>query len=127
MDLFFHQGLPPPFTEAPSDPTYAAAGSDARLKWEFSVPGSFDRVRMKYYKSGTFVPLADKYEDGRVAKNQQVSLSSRITIEGNATLVISQVNTGDATKYSCTFYPSSGPPSQAVLVQLVVTGKLREI
>ena len=118
-------GLPPPFTEAPRDPTYVAAGSDARLKWEFSVPGSFDRVRMKYYTSGTFVPLADKYEDGRIAKNQQVSLSSRITIEGNATLVISQVNTGDATKYSCTFYPSSGPQSQDVLVQLIVTGEFR--
>ena len=118
-------GLPPPFTEAPSDPTYAAAGSDARLKWEFSVPGSFDRVRMKYKESGTNVALADKYEGGRVAKNQQVSLSSRITIEGNATLVISQVNTGDATKYSCTFYPSSGPQPQAVLVQLIVTGEFR--
>ena len=118
-------GLPSPFTESPSDPTYVAVGSDARLKWEFSVPGSFDRVRIHYMKGNALVPLADKYEGGRIAKNQQVSLSSRITIEGNATLVISQVNTGDATKYSCTFYPSSGPQSQDVLVQLIVTGEFR--
>ena len=118
-------GLPPPFTEAPSDPTYVAVASDARLKWEFSVPGSFQRVSIQYMKSSSLVTLADKYEGGTVVKNQQVSLSSRITIEGNATLVISQVNTGDATKYSCTFYPSSGPPSQEVLVQLIVTGEFR--
>ena len=39
--------------------------------------------------------------------------------------MISQVNTGDATKYSCTFYHSSGPQSQEVLVQLIVTGEFR--
>ena len=118
--------MPPPFTEVPSDPTFAAVGSIARLKWNFLIHGSFSHVRINYWKSDIHVPLMDKYKGGKIAKNPRIpsSFTNRITIEENATFVISTVNKGDATRYSCVFYPLSGPQSQEVPVQLIVTGEM---
>ena len=66
-----------------------------------------------------------KDQGGSVATNPSLpnSLTSRITIEGNATLVISAVNTGDSTKYKCAFVPLSGSRVEEGLVQLIVTGE----
>ena len=126
MDLFFHQGLRSPFTEAPSDPTYVAAGSNARLKWNFIIQGSFRRVEIEYETSGSWTTLVSKDQGGSVATNPNLpnSLTSRITIEGNATLVISAVNTGDSTRYRCAFVPLSGSTAYEDLVQLIVTGEI---
>ena len=123
--IFVHQGLRSPFTEVPIDPTYFAAGSDARLKWNFIIQGSFKRVEIEYETSGSWVTLVTKDQGGSVAKNPSLpnSLTSRITIEGNATLVISAVNTGDSTKYKCAFVPLSGSRVEEGLVQLIVTGE----
>ena len=66
-----------------------------------------------------------KDQGGSVAKNPGLpnSLTSRITIEGNATLVISAVNTGDSTRYRCAFVPSSGSKIHEGVAQLIVTGE----
>ena len=126
MSIYFHQGLRSPFTEVPSDPTFVATGSDARLKWNFIVQGSFKRVEIGYETSGSWVTLVTKDQAGSVATNPSLpnSLTSRITIEGNATLVISAVNTGDSTRYRCGFIPSSGTKIyEDQPVQLIVTGE----
>ena len=122
---FVHQGLRSPFTEAPSDPTYVAAGSEARLKWDFIIQGSFKRVEIDYETSGSWTTLVSKDQGGKVATNPNLpnSLKSRITIEGNATLVISAVNTSDSTRYRCAFVPLSGSTVYEDLVQLIVTGE----
>ena len=123
--MYFHQGLRSPFTEVPSDPTYVAAGSDVRLKWNFIIQGSFRRVEIQYETSGSWKILVKKDKDKPVATNPSLpnSLTSRITIEGNATLVISAVKTGDSTRYRCAFVPLSGSTVYEGLVQLTVTGK----
>ena len=66
-----------------------------------------------------------KDQGGSVLTNPNLpnSLTSRITIEGNATLVISAVNTGDSTRYKCAFVPLSGSTIEEGLVQLIVTGE----
>ena len=126
MSIYFHQGLRSPFTEVPSDPTFVATGSDARLKWNFIIQGSYRRVEIEYETSGSWTTLVSKDQDGSVATNPNLpnSLTSRITIEGNATLVISAVNTGDSTRYRCGFVPSSGSKIyEDQPVQLIVTGE----
>ena len=70
--------------------------------------------------------MVSKDQAGPVATNPNLpnSLTSRITIERNATLVISAVNTGDSTRYRCAFVPSSGTKIyEDQLVQLIVTGE----
>lgn len=118
-------GLRPPFTEAPDNPTYVTAGSDARLKWNFLYLGGFRRVEIHYENTGWFVTLVWKYKEGKVVKNTNLpkSLTSRITIEGNATLVISKVNTEDTTRYQCEYFPLSGTTTTEIAVQLIVTGE----
>ena len=116
-------GLRPPFTEAPNDPTYVVAGSDARLKWNYSH-GSVSRVDMQYHKSGRWVTILSKDNAGTVSINPALpaSLKSRIRIEGNATLVILTVNTRDSTRYKCVFVPTSGPATEEDPIQLVAIG-----
>ena len=103
------------------------AGSVARLKWNYLIYGSFKRVEIGHdnLTSGSWATILAKYKDGSVAKNPNLpnSLKSRITIEGNATLVISAVNTGDSTRYRCAFVPLSGSSIYEGLVQLIVTGE----
>ena len=66
-----------------------------------------------------------KDQGGPVVTNPNLpnSLTSRVTIEGNATLVISAVNTGDSTRYRCAFVPSSGSNIYEGVAQLIVTGE----
>ena len=125
MGVFFHQGLPSPFTEAPNNPTYVSVGADARLTWNYLIYGSFRRVEIEYETFGLWATLLWKKEDGSVGKHPNVpkNLRDRITIEGNATLVISAVDTGDSTRYRCAFVALSGPTIRGGLVQLIVTGK----
>lgn len=127
-DFFFHNlGLNAPFIEAPSNPTYAVPGSNAILKWNFTVDASFKRVEIEYQDSGSFKLLVWKTKDGTVSKNPNVNLpnnlTSRITIEGTATFIISNFNAGDANEYRCRFVPFSGSPTTQGPVQLSVTGK----
>ena len=114
-----------PFTEAPKDPTFVAAGKDARLKWNYDS-GDLKRIDMQYKKSGGWVTMLSKNKAGSVSVNSVLpaSLKSRITIEGNATLVISAVNTGDSTKYKCIFVRTSGSLTEEGPIQLIVTGIL---
>ena len=125
MGVFFHQGLPSPFTEVPYNPTYVSVGADARLTWNYLIHGSFRRVEIEYMTFGLWATLLWKKEDGSVGKHPNVpkNLRDRITIEGNATLVISAVDTGDSTRYRCAFVALSGPTIRGGLVQLIVTGK----
>ena len=117
------QGLNPPFTEAPSDPTYVFAGSDARLKWNYDH-GNVDNVAIQYKKSGSFVPLVVKDNKGSVQVNprEPKNLTDRVTIEGNATFVIKAVNAGDSTRYRCRLTPVGKPPSTEGPVRLILAG-----
>ena len=118
------QGLNPPFTEAPSDPTYVVAGSDARLKWNYDH-GNVDNVAIQYEKSGSFVALVAKDSKGSVQINprEPKSLTGRVTIEGKATLVIKAVNPGDSTRYRCRFTPVGGGLTTEGPVRLIVAGR----
>ena len=120
-----HQGLTPPFTEAPSDPTYVVVGSDARLKWNYDH-GHVKSIVIQYEsKSGSFEILVGKDNNGsvQVNTNEPKSLTDRVTIEGNATLVITAVNTGDSTRYRCEFSPVGGGSTTEGPVRLIVAGR----
>ena len=85
-------------------------------------------MEIQYEKSGSFETLATKDMNGNVAKNPDLvilpsSLKSRITIEGNATLVLSAVNKRDSTRYRCVFVAKSGAVTQADAVQLILAGE----
>ena len=114
-----------PFTAAPNDTTFVTSGSDATLEWNYLIHGSFSRVEILYELSGSWVRLVWKEKDGRVIKNADLpsNLTSRITIEGNATLVMLNVSIGDSGKYECRFVDSSGKTTTEVPVELVVKGE----
>lgn len=92
------------------------------MKWNYFIYGSFTRVEIDSKKSGKLLTIILKNKDGKVSLNSGVS--SRFDIDGNATLVISAVETADSGSYRCgllrgstTYFDGDG------FVELIVTGK----
>ena len=114
-----------PFTAAPSNPTYVKVGSNATMKWSFPIDANFKRVEIQLEKSGSLELLVWKTKDGKVSTIQNLpkNLTSRVTIKGSATFVISAVNRGDATKYVCTYVSQLGTKVIEDAVELIVAGK----
>ena len=123
--LFPPSGLKVPFTEAPTNLTYVALGSVARLKWNFLIHGRFRRAEIQCKRGGTFKTLAVKEEDGTIQTNplEPDSITKRITIEGNATLVISGVKAEDITEYKCVLVYLNTSTVQGGVTQLILTGE----
>ena len=118
------KGLKPPFTEAPSNQTYFEVGQNVTLKWSFPIDAKFKRVEMEHEKSGSLELLVWKTKDGTVSTNPNLPkiLTSRVTIKGSATLVISAATTGDANKYVCSYFSQSGDKITEEPVELIATG-----
>ena len=120
-------GLRPPFTEAPSSVVYAETGSTVNLVWNYDH-GSVKRISIQYMKSGTYVVLLLKESDGTVKTNpsEPASLTSRVTIKGNATFVIRNFTNNDSTKYRCGLKPTVGAEKLTDPVEIVVVGRYRK-
>ena len=115
------------FTMRPSDPSYVINGSTAKLVWDYSDPQKQLRgiVFSVLTKSGS--NTEPRYFDMLVKQNGVVQLSQdipsayqeRVSIEGNATLVIDKITPKDSTQFKCTLVASVFHKST---IQLIVAG-----
>ena len=114
------------FTMRPSDPSYVNNGSTAKLVWDYSDP-------QKQLQGIVFSVLAKsdsnrlQFFDMLIKQNGDVQPSyeipsayqRRVSIEGNATLVIEKITPKDNTQFKCKLIASVDHES---IIQLIVAG-----
>ena len=91
------------FTQEPSNPSYFNNGSDANLVWDYTDP--HNKIQYIIYSvlvNGAFVRMIFNDSHG-VQEHPSIppSYKGRVKIEGRATLVIKNINSGDNTKFRC--------------------------
>ena len=111
------------FTQEPTNPSYFNNGSDAKLVWDYSDP--HNKIQYIIYSvlvKNTFVRLLVNGSFG-VQEHPDISQSyqGRVKIEGRATLVIKNINSGDNTKFNCELIGSFSNSVEST-VQLIMAG-----
>ena len=111
------------FSQKPSNPSYFKNGSDANLVWDYNDP--HNRIQYIIYSvlvENVFSRLFVN-SSGGVQEHPSIpsSYKGRVKIEGRATLVIKNINSGDNTQFRCQIRGSSIPEKQST-VQLIVAG-----
>ena len=114
------------FIMRPSDPSYVNNGSTAKLVWDYSDPQK--QVKGIVFSVLTKSDGADtRFFDMLVKQNGVVQLSQeipsayqrRVSIEGNATLLIEKITPKDSTQFKCKLIASVDHEST---IQLIVAG-----
>lgn len=99
----------------------ALVGDDVLLKCTFAVDGetvNLSRIMVQWFHRGK---LLAEFDNMRSVTQQSVSLSQEGLLTGNASLLISQVNPGNAGSYRC--YVTYLPEMQIREVTLQVEEK----
>ena len=108
----------------PPDPSYARNGSNAKLVWDYSVDkqGELAGVIFSVLYKSAYKKILVK-QNGIVVNPSETPFAykGRVTMEGNASLVIKNVTPQDNTKFKCEIVPVSGQTIEDT-VQLIVTG-----
>ena len=111
------------FTQEPSNPSYFNNGSDANLVWDYTDPhNKIQGIIYSVLVNGAFIRMI--FNDSHVQEHPSIPLSykGRVKIEGRATLVIKNINSGDNTKFKCVMFGSFVRTIEST-VQLIVAGK----
>ena len=104
------------FTQEPSNPSYFNKGSDANLVWNYADPhNKIAAIAYSVLVNGEFKTMIFNNSHG-VQEHSSIppSYKGRVKIEGRASLVIKNINTGDNTKFRCEMWKS---PSGRLKVQ----------
>ena len=111
------------FTQEPSNPSYFNNGSDANLVWDYTDP--HNNIQSTLYSvlvNGAFVEMMVNDSRGvQEHPNIPLSYKGRVKVEGRATLVIKNMNSGDNTKFRCNVFGSFIYKVEST-VQLIVAG-----
>ena len=123
------------FTKHPEDTLYVVKGQTARFTWDYHVDNinsEFDSQSPRWYFNSFFSMIGYgnaydswKFSIARITCPARLRTPTlRVSVEGKATLVITNVSLADSGTYICRLYLASGlsssmPTSQA---QLIVTG-----
>ena len=111
------------FTQEPSNPSYFNNGSDANLVWDYADPqNNIQHIIYSRLLHGKFFRMMFNDSHG-VQEHRDIppSYKGRVKIEGRATLVIKNINSGDNTKFKCELIGSFLYLVQSI-VQLSVAG-----
>ena len=114
------------FTMRPSDPSYVNNGSTAKLVWDYSDPQKqlqgivFSVLTKSDSGQLRFFDMLVK-QNGGVQPSQEIpsAYQGRVSIEGNATLLIEKITPKDNTKFKCKLIASVDHES---IIQLIVAG-----
>ena len=115
------------FTMRPPDPSYVNNGSTAKLVWDYSDPQKklqgikFSVLTKRDAEADPrFFDMLVK-QNGNVKPSQEIpsAYQGRVSIEGNATLVIDKITKKDNTQFKCTLIVSRDHES---IIHLFVAG-----
>ncbi|XP_028516697.1 hemicentin-2 isoform X2 [Exaiptasia diaphana] len=135
MMLFRDSDAAARFTKHPADTLYVVKGQTARFTWDYHVDNintEFDARSPRWYfhnNTSWLVGYGDAF-DGRKFKIDTNTCPARlriptvrVSVEGKATLVITDVTMADSGTYGCRLFLSSGPLSSMPTSksQLIVT------
>ena len=111
------------FSQEPSDPSYFKNGSDANLVWDYNDP--HNRIQYIIYSVLVNAKFSRLFINSSGGVQEHYSMDSpykgRVKIEGRATLVIKNINSGDNTQFRCEIRGSSFSNKKST-VQLIVAG-----
>ena len=110
------------FTQEPSNPSYFNNGSDANLVWDYTDPhNDIKFITYSVLVNGAFAKMMFNNSHG-VQDHGEIPdfYKGRVKIEGRATLVIKNINSGDNTEFRCSI--RRGVRSIESTVQLIVAG-----
>lgn len=102
------------FTKTPENQTYSIYGENATMVWNYKVDqqGSLKAI-IWFVNVGAdgWLGLLVKNKDGTVEKHpkQPKAYEGRVYVDGNATLVITNVTFQDSTEFKCQLRPESKP------------------
>lgn len=117
------------FTLEPPNPSYVRKGSNATLVWQYSVDdkqAELQGIVFSVLNSNVFAGMVAKTKDGAVLNlpNIPSAYKGRVSIKGNATLIIENVSPQDNTRFQCRLSAEPGAGQDRLsIVQLIVTGK----
>ena len=117
------------FTLEPPNPSYVRKGSNATLVWQYSVDdkqAELQGVVFSVLNSTVIAGMIAKTKDGVVLNlpNIPSAYKGRVSIKGNATLIIENVSPQDNTRFQCKLSAEPGAGQDHLsMVQLIVTGK----
>ena len=113
----------------PPSPTYARNGTDAQLVWNYSVDDKEKELEGIIFSVNTingFKRMLVQQKDGTVVQHGNIppKYKGRVTMKGNATLVISNLSPQDSSTFNCELIPEDGQGQiQQSIVELIVTRK----
>ena len=121
------------FTLEPANPSYAKNGSTAKLVWDYHADNRSTELAEIVYSVETnrrfrrFTKMLLINNDGSTENHTNIpaAYKGRVKIEGNATLVIEDINLQDNTRFKCQIFPIPVPGlccKVESIVQLIVTG-----
>ena len=110
------------FTQEPSNPSYFNNGGDANLVWDYTDPqNDIQFITYSVLVNGAFAKMMFNNSHG-VQDHREIPdfYKGRVKIEGRATLVIKNINSGDNTEFRCEI--RAGIQGIESTVQLIVAG-----
>ena len=114
-----------PFTQVPPDSTFVVHGSIANLTWNVSAEVNHSYVEFLRDYSGSWAWLLRKFNNATVITNNALpsNVTSKLSVEGSATLVISNFSSSDAGKYECRLVQPAEKTTTEAPVHLLLAGK----
>ena len=111
------------FTQEPPKPSYFNNGSDANLVWDYTDPLNKIQniIYSVVYNNAPVKMLVNDSSGVQEHPDIPPSYKGRVKIEGRATLVIKNINSGDNTEFRCELIGNFGKTIESKVL-LIVAG-----